>query len=270
MKNDKRDLLNDLIRETLLHEDFESFRQATKDMKVYSPPGGRALSDKDRTFEKNPEVKKDARFIKQMWNQHADHSFFKSLIKIHWIGKGDERDAVKSIKNVIKSPGTDEISCGLYLPGSAVYSVWGVGGVGIVVDGRVTLAVGSMDYTLSGYYSSSSALKTKYQSSGIPRYPGAWSQEFLDQYVLDKKDFESKATDRSNEGFVDNWRPKAIVITQKYLHDLKSTHVIDQNTVMPSALWDFISGLNLPVLDENMNPIDEKTIEDMKVLKYKK
>ena len=76
-------LIDDVVREVLM-EDAAGFQQRTDGMKYSSHS---STLTPYSTFDKPDEKSKKnmARQIKTTWKEEADHSFFDSLTKIHWI-----------------------------------------------------------------------------------------------------------------------------------------------------------------------------------------
>jgi len=190
--------LRQIIRD-ILAEDLASFVNRT------TGAGEFKAAMNDPTFEEFPAEKKKARNAKRIWAEEADHSFFDSLVKVHWF----QFSPLASLNWILTSGGRDEISTVLYLPDNdLITSGWG--NVGVVVDGRVTIAANSMDSLLSGYKAKGS-VAGKYSSSGIPKRPTRMTRKETANYILDRDSFKESSQGR-NEGIVDNWKPIALVL----------------------------------------------------------
>lgn len=74
-----------------------------------------------------------ADLIRNLWNKKADHVFFNSLIKIHWIKKLDNLEKLFSI------PKSSELCCnGFYKDDKIEYETWS--NIGVILDGDVVFA----------------------------------------------------------------------------------------------------------------------------------
>lgn len=186
-----------IIRDVLA-EDLQSFVKRT------TGAGEFKGNMNDPTFEEFPSEKKKARNAKRIWSDEADHSFFDSLIKVHWF----QHSPLAGLDWILTSSGKDEISTMLYLPGSEITSSWA--NVGVVVQGHVTIAANSMDSLVSGYKSRKD-LAGKYAASGVPKRPTRMTRKQTSNYILDRDSFK-ETSQGHNEGIVDNWKPVALVL----------------------------------------------------------
>lgn len=185
--------------------------------------------------------------VKKLWNLGADHSFFKKLTKIHWLNNID------SLKYFKSASGRDELSVSLYLPDSKLNppSSWVDPGIGLQLEGRITLACNDMGSLFSGY---ASEIKPEVETSGASRRGQMMYFSALQDYILDADSFDSSST--NNEGIIDNWKIKSIVLT-----DVGSFN---------EDLVDFVLNLRkdsgplstVPILDQNLNPIDFTSKQD--------
>lgn len=265
IREERDKMIRSLIREILL-EDLTGFQQRTKGIDYMS-------NFDDPTFDlpaqKDLPHKGMAKDIKRAWAAEADHEFMKSLIKVHWVGGLDWE---KKLDSFLSLGGNNEISTMGYLPNSLdVRSSWGA--IGVIVQGRVTLAANSMNAITSGYFKDvPEEFKSKYKSSGVPRRattfasienrygynPGGGS----DAYILDRSSFNPQSS-RNNELIVDNWRPVGIVIGilrvlfLKAVRDAVKKDMQDSNINYAKVML----GLGLPIYDVNMKTIDREEIE---------
>ena len=224
-------ILKEFIKEILLAEDLKNFVARTK--------GNRFDHDfDDPTFENDPQIKKMARQIKTIWNEEADHQFMKSLIKVHWIAYDLNKNHLKEILN-----SKSEISAMGYLPGTTKFES-GWGDIGILIDGKVTLAANDMDDLMSGYFSGlPNYIHKKYRSSGTPKRMTKFNDRASSNYILDQNSFQSSGTG-SNELIVANWKVKGIigvVFHSKYANALKTA--LD---------------LGIPIYDRFLNRVEDE------------
>ena len=229
--------IRQLIREILL-EDFESWITATKSGPAYvdiqtaeMPSKGRARGPRD---------------IKRIWNQHADHQFFDSLIKVHWLSSYNldmrQMNADRLIKSIINGTGRDEISTMGYLPGARLGSMWGR--YGVIIQGRTTLAANDMDVLLTGEHPGNyPSARKKWKSSGFPRRASNFQPYMASNYILDRSSFDTLKTD-GNELVVDNWKAVGFVVSDPDIF------AINKNTIM------IMKKFKLPIYDNNMNPVE--------------
>ena len=119
----------------IIREDLAGFLNKTKDIQYSS-------DSIDPTFDKlpNEEFKPAARAVKQAWAAEADHDFMHDVIKVHWLKFIGTEAQLQRLSNM---SGKNEVSTMGYLPESEEFkSKWGP--IGIVVQGRTTLAANSM------------------------------------------------------------------------------------------------------------------------------
>jgi len=197
--------IRQLIREILL-EDFESWKEAMKTGPAYIDIQTSDMPNKDRA--------RQPREVKRTWNQHADHSFFDSLIKVHWLSgyliDYQQKSPVGMIKSIVKATGKDEISTMGYLPGSRLYTSWGT--YGVLIKGRTTLAANDMDSLMTGEHPRNyPPARKKWKSSGLPRRPSSFQPYMALNYILDRDSFDELETDH-NELVIDNWKAVGFVI----------------------------------------------------------
>jgi len=193
----------------ILAEDLEGFVKDTSGI-MYAA-GSTAVA----TLDKGTENK--SKEVKRLWAKNADHAFMKSLNKVHWFQAGSSL-AIR-LKWFLNNSGKDEIATSAYLPGTSMRSSWG--SVGVLLDGRVTLAANSMDTIVSGYsHDFFPDMEKKYRSSGIPKRAGVFNTPFSpsSDFVLDSASFKPSEWE-SNEFIVDNWKVRALVIDSSSAED---------------------------------------------------
>jgi hypothetical protein len=150
------------------------------------------------------------RELKRIWSQEADHEFFKSLIKVHWIAgmpKSPYR-VFEKMSSFLNASGKDEISTMGYI-GKPSISQWGE--FGIMVQGRTTLAANDMNAIVSGYYREKdpAEIERYRKTSGLPRRAKRFSPENAKGFILDAESFGRQYL--GNELIVDNWRPTGLI-----------------------------------------------------------
>lgn len=252
-----------LIRE-ILAEDRAGFKSRTRGISYNRVYGDSAMDSanasvfEDPFFDTSPLAKKGARDVKRAWEVEADHEFMKSLVKVHWIKPADMRKFLSMSRK-------NEISAMAYLPGRKVLTrMSGWGPIGIVIQGRTTLAANDMDAIVSGYHSGiTPSTSAKYASSGSPKRPNIFLSapeegfdETADYYILDRETFDEDMHG-SNELIVDNWRPIGIVIEDWQNGDTSL------RSPGPDTLIRMIQEIGLPVFDSTMK---EMVPDDWKFL----
>lgn len=252
-----------LIREMLL-EDLKGFQQRTKGSDYMSSFDDPTF---DQPYQKQLPHKTLAKDVKRAWAQEADHNFMKSLIKVHWLSGLDWE---KKLDRFLSLGGNNEVSAMGYLPDSKkVKSSWGT--VGVIIQGRVTLAANDMNAITSGYFKDvPGEVTSKYKSSGVPRRatmfrsdPSAFGGAGSQNYILDRESFNPERS-RHNEFIVDNWNPVALVIDSEADLFLDSVRAAVKGKIRPVYL-DYAKGMlkqGLPIYDMTMTPIDRNKLEE--------
>jgi hypothetical protein len=215
--------LRRIIRKEL-NEDLQGFLRRTADSWYGGDP------EMDPTFEKDPEFRSLARSVKRAWAAEADHSFMDSVTKIHWM-KNPSRDNIQRML----SGGRDEISTMGYISGPyrsgppGMDNVWGK--IGLVVQGRTTLAANSMDTIYSGYHKNiPQNVREKYRSSGLRKRPIGFSEWKAENYILDAASFDASGQGE-NEFIVGGWRVVAVVLTEQQFQNVRT--VLDTDDALP-------------------------------------
>ena len=221
--------LRRVIQEVLL-EDKESFLSASEPI----------------IKGKSPSAPRD---IKRLWNAEADHDFFAGLTKIHWVRR------YQALRFFDEGRGRDEVSVGLYLPGKKVSpaSAWMEPGVGVVLQGRVTLASNDMGSIWTGYADEAQPQHAK--TSGAVRRGTMMNMSALEDYIIDAASFK-EAGSMGNEGVLDNWRPVAIVLTDVGAFNPDVIKYV-------KSLVDYGKAFKgISVVDQNMKPLDLDNLLD--------
>jgi len=189
---------------------------------------------------KGPSAPRD---IKRLWNTEADHGFFTGLTKVHWVRR------YQDLRFFDKGGSRDEVSVGLYLTGKKVSpaSAWMEPGVGVVLQGRVTLASNDMGSIWTGYADEAQPQHTK--TSGAVRRGTMMNMSALEDYIIDAASFK-EAGSMGNEGVLDNWRPVAIVLT-----DVGAFNP-DVLRYVKDLVTDGLAFKGISVVDQNMKPLD--------------
>jgi hypothetical protein len=208
----------------LIRENLQGFLQRTGEISYGGDP------EVDPTFEDAPDMRVSARDVKRAWAQEADHGFMESVTKIHWM-KNPSRENLQRML----SGGRDEISAMGYISGPyrsgppGMDNVWGK--IGLVVQGRTTIAANSMDSIYSGYHKNiSQDIRAKYSSSGLRKRPIGFSRWKAEDYILDAASFYT-AGQGENEFIVAGWRVVAVVLTEKFAQEVRDA--IDTGDVLP-------------------------------------
>lgn len=204
--------LRRIIRELLLAEDLAGFMDKTKDISYRG-----FVQDPTFDLDGNKKNKAGARTVKQIWSEEADHKFMERAIKIHWLKKAGLE---AKLQNFLNMSGRNEISTMGYLPDTETFmSNWGP--IGVVVQGRTTLAANRMSALMSGYGGSlPPETADKYTSSGVPRRSTFFfgtavrgSTSYADEYILDRTSFDV-AQQGGNEFIVANWKPIGVALAK--------------------------------------------------------
>jgi hypothetical protein len=192
-----------IIKEEL-NEDLAGFMKRTGHISYNA--GGDEWSP-DTTFINEPENRALARDVKRAWAAEADHDFMRSLVKIHWVLYSSRVETFMGLSR------RNEISAKGYLPRVKMDAP--LGGVGFIVQGRVTLAANSQDTIYSGMSGRLPPETHKYfAASGTPKRARNFNSWMSRGYMLDRKSFSPST---HNELIVDNWKPVGIVITPELL-----------------------------------------------------
>lgn len=190
------------------------------------------------------------RAAKKLWNKYADHSFFDSLVKVHW---------TKRVADLLSANRRDELSVTLYDPSKLpiVRNEFGEG-VGFLLKGRVTYASNNMDNIITGTYRRPrSNPSSKFVRR--PSVPSRISKKKKSIYDDDEDDFDSDAIlDREtfknsprNEGIIANWSIEAIIVDP-------------QDAAVDEVLQLLDDHPSLRVLDLNMKEISLKDLKNIK------
>jgi hypothetical protein len=205
------------------------------------------------------------RELKRIWSQEADHEFFKSLIKVHWIAgmpKSPYR-VFEKMSSFLNASGKDEISTMGYI-GKPSISQWGE--FGIMVQGRTTLAANDMNAIVSGYYREidPGEIEKYSKTSGLPRRASKFSPEKAKGFIFDGESFGRQYL--GNELILDNWRPTGLIAPLWFINDLKkSVPVLGKRKLEESYenLVKLFVTSDLPVYTNNGTPKDMAPFKEM-------
>ena len=236
--------LHRIIREEL-NENLQGFLQRTSDISYGGDP------DVDPTFESDPDARASARDVKRAWAEEADHQFMDSVTKIHWMKNPSHQNMQRMLDG-----GRDEISTMGYISGpyrsgpAGMDNVWGK--IGLVVQGRTTLAANSMDTIYSGYHKNiPSGVRDKYRASGLRKRPMGFSRWKSEDYILDAASFDASGQGE-NEFIVAGWKVVAVVLTERQFQDVQTA--LDGDDALPWQLREWtenfktIRDLGIPYL----------------------
>ena len=234
--------LRRLIR-AILNEDLAGFRKRTERIRY----GARGSEwNPDTTFINEPDNRILARDVKRAWAAEADHDFMSSLAKVHWIVYPEQA------ATFIGLSGRNEISAKGYLPGTKLDRP--LGGVGFIIQGRVTLAANSQDTIYSGMSGDlPPETHKRFAPSGTPKRARNFNNWISANYMLDRQSF---MPEDHNELIVDNWKIIAIVIDMpKVLSSFTGGGRYDWTPAMRPIIE---SGF--PLYDMDMKPVSPDMI----------
>lgn len=234
--------LRRLIR-AILNEDLAGFRKRTEHIRYGA---GVDEWNPNTTFINDPENRAAAKAVKSAWAAEADHAFMRSLTKVHWIVYPEQAETFMGIS------GRNEISVKGYLPSAKLERP--LGGVGFIVQGRVTLAANSQDTIYSGMSGHLPPETHKhFAPSGTPKRARNFNMWISANYMLDKQSF---MPEQHNELILDNWKIIAIVIdVPKVLSSFTGAGRYDWTPAMRPIIE---SGF--PLYDMDMKPVSPSMI----------
>lgn len=276
-------MLKEFVKQ-ILNEDFESF---IDDYKKHPKLQAGVTADMSNPFfVLNDRNKEDwtkisdnesaMRDLKRMWNKHVDRNFIQSLTKVHFISDVSllQIEKMRSLETFLSMSRKNEISCRGFLPNKVPDNLLNLG---IVVDGRVTLAANEQNEIRSGFHGKIDTSElSRFRNSGTPRRPtqspSATTIQHMRRdsnyeiYIFDQATFDEKLARRcQNELIVDNWKPLAVMLTASnydrlWYGDDRITYPTKNNRIMKKFLE--IVG-SLPVVNElmvqwNMEKYDER------------
>lgn len=242
-------MIRSLIRQIIL-EDLQGFKSRTSGISY-----GRT------------DPKELPRSLKQAWAAEADHAFFDSLAKVHWIA-GSPKNVFRVFEKMdalLRASRKDEISTmGYSMIDSISPSKWGE--FGIIVQGRTTLAAKDMDAISSGYYREIDPEKIKAYSrtSGIPRRAEKFRPGSEELFILDAESFGRQYL--GNELIVDNWRPVGLIAPLWFYRGLsRDVPLLGKRKLDPSYenLVRLFVMSDLPVYTPNGKPRDMTPYREM-------
>lgn len=255
--------LRKLIREMIL-EDAAGFRSRTSSI---------SYDDNAAEYRGDPVAPKSiSREVKAAWNQEADHAFFDTLSKVHWIQAQpwSMRNVSENMLEFIKANKKDEVSVMGYI-GNPKPSRWG--DFGVMVQGRTTLAARNMNSIFSGYYKNldPQAVKSYRKTSGIPRRAKVFGPETSDAFMFGAQDFGEEGP--GNELIVDNWRPVGLVGPQWFFDSMEKDMKKFNKVKLKPEHWhlmnlflktEAITGLDLPIYSTSGKLIDMAPVRAMR------
>lgn len=195
------DKLRQYIRQMIL-ETNDAFKEELLQQNGWIENEGRYEWDAE-TIRKN--LRPRGRLVKKTWTKHVDRNFINDLTFVHW---SSEENITNLLLKSLGRNNKDELACAAYLDEIIAMPK----DVGVVIDGYCTLLGNNMD----NVYSKTSEFYKVNPSSGLARGPSIADSS---TYVIDNEDWnpsyyekhEEKDYWRSNEAFLDNWKPIAIV-----------------------------------------------------------
>ena len=216
--------------------------------------------------------KKFGKQIKRLWNQNADHQWFaENVDTIHFA-----EDPAKLL-NWPSGRSKDEISCTMHLKNQKIKtsSLYGgamtFGHIGLMVKGRITLAVNDMDFAITGFKSRYDKMpreeyRQQKSSSGINKYPDMGPNLFNPEwknlegaenpYAFDAQTFE-KNNSEYNEALVDNWKVVAIVAPRDVIEYAAEN---PDMTGDQAFIYDLLDQFQVPVLDLDRNDMTKELL----------
>lgn len=254
--------IRNLIREMIL-EDAEGFKARTSSINY---------DDMSAEYRGEPVAPKSIpREVKAAWNQEADHAFFDSLTKVHWIrGIQGMWNVADNMLDFIKANRKDEVSVMGYI-GNPKPSRWG--DFGVMIQGRTTLAARNMNSIFSGYYASMDpqAIKSYRKTSGIPRRAKVFGPETSGAFMFGAQDFGEEGL--GNELIVDNWRPVGLVGPQWFFDSMEKDMKKFNKVKLKPEHWHLmnlflktkeLTGLDLPIYSTSGKLIDMAPVRAMR------
>lgn len=240
-------MIRHLIRQIIL-EDMEGFKAGTSEIDY---------------GHKDP--KQMPRELKRIWSQEADHAFFDSVIKVHWIAGASPSTygVFERVDGFLKASGKDEISTMGYI-GNPTKSEWGE--FGVIVKGRTTLAARSMNDIVSGYYREMDPAEIeKYRkTSGIPRRAKSFSRGAAENFILSANDFGNDQL--GNELIVDNWKATGLIAPVWFLNTMKKSVLDFKKRRLSVDFWkvmDLFIKTELPIYTTSGKPFNMTPIKKM-------
>jgi hypothetical protein len=210
-------------------EEFRAMQQAhrakqSRGIEYIAPEWAKEIENKWNSGfygEKSPQTfKKYARDIKIEWNKRADRSFFNKFIYVHWFLRPEWMSSF--LAGGVDS--TSELSSIGYPKKTGIVGrVWGPAGVGVVLDGYITLA-GNVDLQTD--------LSGRKKAKGEQKYSGR-----IENLFIDESGWKNASID---EALIDNWTPVAIVLLKDKI---------------PKEFEEVIKKSNLPILNSKFEEI---------------
>jgi hypothetical protein len=236
--------LRRIVEEVLL-EDWQGFMDDVGDIS-YSTSG----HDQNFTGQDRP-LKDKARAVKRAWMKNADQEGLQRTVHlVHWF-----QDSAKQVPRFLNVSGKNEISAIMHpKQGEDLESSWG--GMGIMLDGWITLAANNMNDLMTGYGEKPRAKDIElYRSSGLRKRPGHFYPRSAESYVLGPEDLDDY---RHNEAVVANWKPIAWVIPDHFIESLRGFRRSAREDILDS-----IRSSGLPIIGSDKLVIGMDELEEM-------
>jgi len=210
------------------------------------------------------------RVFKKLYHKYVDRDFIQNdRVYVHWtiganwiVGAGDEKKGTKGVGRYLTADRKHQTSAEAYLKGSQLRQHFGKGGtnVGVLIRGHVVIGSNIDMHTFGGYEARpdqkssgvvkgfgffQSALANNDFSDAPKIFKELFRTKFTKNLVFDKETFKSLSRwSKNNEFILDNWEAVAIVIPSGR-----------ENPSFSAAVKD-AQKYNLPMIDENQNPIE--------------
>jgi hypothetical protein len=139
-------------------------------------------------------------FIRSLWNKKADHNFFDSIVKIHWV-KSEE-----GLKQLLSIPKESVLCCNGYYENEKIEGeTWS--NIGVILDGDVVFA--SNNDLESGWGNMKKLINnTKGKSISLNK------DTFLSNQEISNKTNKSVSRQAGNEILITNFKIKEIVVRE--------------------------------------------------------
>ena len=218
--------------------------------------------------------KKGGREIKQAFNAHADHEFLSTLDTVHWL------DSAYAVEDLV-GKGKDELSATMTMGNDSFHAAGYGFEIGLWIKGRITLATNDQDNLYSGFYGDygaphegdPEAVKHRDKSSGRNKRPSVTKDfsrydqlkrgnEYMEKmarnipYILDRSTWNPSQTKTNNEALVDNWSPRAFVVTGELAQVIKAN--VKEGRIgagQVKKVFTMAEKLGIPIVDLDRKPL---------------
>jgi len=182
------------------------------------------------------DMMRTGRSVKQVYTKYADRTFLNSLITVHWSNPASIIRLLKGYK--VSNFSKDELSTNAYLPSESIGNFGPMSDAyGLVIKGYITLLANDMNDVISGsgeLYKKADPNRTKMSGAnkglGVTWEPESYKDDPI--FVFDKEDWKPSESGkegivfRSNEAFVDNWKPIGILVPKRNVG--KFEHIVEE------------------------------------------